>query len=333
MPRTDRASRLIAAAPERVFAALVDPEALTAWLPPQGMTGRFEHFDPRPGGSYRLVLTHTAGSGALGKAGADTDIVKARFVDIVPAVRVVQEVDFVSDDPAFADMMTMTWELTAVDGRTTLTSRRTTSHTAFLPKTTRWDWHPRWRISLATSRGSRLRCSEIRRPDPSNPSQWHACEMDRSTQLSPDAHQRLTEELAERSGSIRRHISELIERARELGDLSENGDYHAAKNEQGMNEAHVRQLEATLKYCVVVESIAADKVETGTVVEVLMEGDDEPSTYLVGSIEERGTGYDVLSPGSPLGKALLGHAPGDVVTYQAPSGQFNVEIVSVRPPG
>ncbi len=157
--------------------------------------------------------------------------------------------------------------------------------------------------------------------------------MDSSTKLSPQAHQRLTEELAERSGPTRRHISELIERARELGDLSENGDYHAAKNEQGLNEARIRQLEAMLKHAVVVEATSADKVETGTVVEVLMEGDDEPSTYLVGSIEERGTGYDVISPGSPLGKALLGHTAGDVVTYEAPSGKFTVEIVAVRPPG
>jgi transcription elongation factor GreA len=152
------------------------------------------------------------------------------------------------------------------------------------------------------------------------------------TKLSPQAHQRLTDELAERSGPTRRQISELIERARELGDLSENGDYHAAKNEQGLNEARVRQLEAMLKHAVVVEVTTGDKVDTGTVVEVLMEGDDEPSTYLIGSIEERGTGYDVISPGSPLGKALLGHTAGDVVTYEAPSGKFSVEIVAVRPP-
>ena len=156
--------------------------------------------------------------------------------------------------------------------------------------------------------------------------------MDGTTKLSPQAHQRLTEELAERSGPTRRQISELIERARELGDLKENGDYHAAKNEQGLNEARVRQLEAILKHAVVVETTTADRVEAGTVVEVRMEGDDEPSTYLVGSIEERGTGYDVISPGSPLGKALLGRAPGDVVSFQAPGGTFAVEILAVRPP-
>ncbi|HEV7687219.1 MAG TPA: transcription elongation factor GreA [Acidimicrobiia bacterium] len=150
--------------------------------------------------------------------------------------------------------------------------------------------------------------------------------------LSLQAHRRLSQELAERSGPTRRQISELIERAREMGDLKENGDYHAAKNEQGFNEARVRQLEAMLKAAVVVESTSADKVEAGTVVEVRMEGDDETSTYLIGSIEERGTGYDVVSPGSPLGKALLGHAAGETVTYEAPAGSFEVEIIAVRPP-
>jgi uncharacterized protein YndB with AHSA1/START domain len=118
MPRTDRASRVIAAPPAQVFAALVDREALAAWLPPEGMTARFERFDPRPGGFYRLVLTYADASTATGKASADSDIVEARYVDIVPGVRVVQAVDFVSDDPAFAGTMTMTWEVTAVDGGT-----------------------------------------------------------------------------------------------------------------------------------------------------------------------------------------------------------------------
>lgn len=109
---------MIAAPPQRVYAAFIDPEALTAWLPPDGMTARFERFDPRPGGSYRLVLTYADASSAPGKADPDIDIVEARFVDVVPDVRVVQEVDFVSDDPAFAGTMTMTWEVTAAGGGT-----------------------------------------------------------------------------------------------------------------------------------------------------------------------------------------------------------------------
>jgi uncharacterized protein YndB with AHSA1/START domain len=113
MPRTDSASRVIAAPVERVFAALVDREALLRWLAPDGMTGRFERFDARPGGSYRLVLTYADPATAAGKATSDSDIVEARFVDIVPGARVVQAVDFVSDDPAFAGTMTMTWEVEA----------------------------------------------------------------------------------------------------------------------------------------------------------------------------------------------------------------------------
>jgi uncharacterized protein YndB with AHSA1/START domain len=118
MARTDTASRTIAAPPDRVYAALVDPEALTAWLPPDGMSGRFERFDARPGGSYRLVLTYADASTARGKATTDSDIVEARFVDVVPGVRVVQAVDFVSDYPAYAGTMIMTWKLTAVDAGT-----------------------------------------------------------------------------------------------------------------------------------------------------------------------------------------------------------------------
>src|SRR6476646_3856748 len=118
MPRTDTASRAIAASPGRVWAALVDPEALLVWLPPGRMTARFERFDARPGGSYRMVLTYADASGAPGKATADSDVVEARFVDIVPGVRVVQAVDFVSDDPAYAGTMTMTWEVAAVGAGT-----------------------------------------------------------------------------------------------------------------------------------------------------------------------------------------------------------------------
>jgi uncharacterized protein YndB with AHSA1/START domain len=116
LPRTDKASRLVAAPPDRVYAAFVDPEALVSRLPPMGMTGRFERFDLRPGGAYRLVLTYADPCGAPGKTSADSDVVEGRFVEVVPGVRVVQAVDFVSDAPAFAGTMTMTWEVAAADG-------------------------------------------------------------------------------------------------------------------------------------------------------------------------------------------------------------------------
>jgi uncharacterized protein YndB with AHSA1/START domain len=118
MSRTDSANRVIRAERERVFAALVDADALAAWLPPDGMSGRFERFDARAGGSYRLVLTYDEGLTESGKSTSDSDIVEARFVEISPSERIVQAVDFVSDDPAFAGTMTMTWELSSESGGT-----------------------------------------------------------------------------------------------------------------------------------------------------------------------------------------------------------------------
>ncbi|HVE94000.1 MAG TPA: SRPBCC family protein [Acidimicrobiales bacterium] len=118
MPRTDRASRVVTAPIERVFTALLDRDALLSWLAPRGMTATFERFDPTVGGSYRLVLTYSEATDARGKSAADADVVEARYVEIVENQRVVQSVDFVSDDPAFAGTMTMTWELATVEGGT-----------------------------------------------------------------------------------------------------------------------------------------------------------------------------------------------------------------------
>jgi uncharacterized protein YndB with AHSA1/START domain len=103
-----------------VFNALVDRDALETWLPPRGMTATFERFDPTPGGSYRLVLTYADATDSPGKSAADSDIVEVRYVDIVPSDRVVQAVDFVSPDPAFAGTMTMTWAVREVDGGTSV---------------------------------------------------------------------------------------------------------------------------------------------------------------------------------------------------------------------
>ena len=123
MSRTDSASLLVHTDPARLFAAMVDPDALAQWLPPEGMSGRFEHFDARPGGSFRLVLSHETPGHGPGKTTPDSDVVDARFVDLVPGQRVVQEVDFVSDDPNFRGTMTMTWELAGAGDATLVTVR------------------------------------------------------------------------------------------------------------------------------------------------------------------------------------------------------------------
>jgi uncharacterized protein YndB with AHSA1/START domain len=112
MTRTDRAFREIAAPLAEVFEAMTGREALLAWLPPSGMVGHFERFNLHSGGSYRLVLSYAEGSGNAGKTGAGSDVVEARVAEVVDGVRIVQQVDFESDDPAYAGTMTMTWSLT-----------------------------------------------------------------------------------------------------------------------------------------------------------------------------------------------------------------------------
>jgi transcription elongation factor GreA len=149
------------------------------------------------------------------------------------------------------------------------------------------------------------------------------------TKLSPSTYQRLQTELDDLKTRGRVDIARHIEAARALGDLSENGDYHAAKDAQGKMEARIRQLEAMLDGVEVVEGGPSDEVATGVTVRLRYVGDDEVERYLVGSIEERDAGTAVISPGSPLGQALMGKRAGTTVTYEAPSGKLAVEIVSV----
>lgn len=110
--RVDAAGRVVAASPQEVYAAFTDPAAWLSWLPPTGMTARIEHFDLRVGGRYRLVLTYDRPDPEQrGKTSADSDVVEGRFVELVPGERVVQEVDFSSDDPSYAGTMRMTWSV------------------------------------------------------------------------------------------------------------------------------------------------------------------------------------------------------------------------------
>ena len=150
-------------------------------------------------------------------------------------------------------------------------------------------------------------------------------------QLSQEAHDRLQAEVEDLTTRGRIDIARKIETARELGDLSENGDYHAAKEEQGKMEGRIMHLEGTLEDCIIVEVPAAtDQVAMGNVVIIRYEGDSETEKYLVGSIEERREGVTVMSSASPLGGALLGAKVGQTVDYEAPGGMLAVEIVAIE---
>jgi transcription elongation factor GreA len=152
------------------------------------------------------------------------------------------------------------------------------------------------------------------------------------TQLTQDTFDRLQAELDDLKTRGRVDIARAIEAARALGDLSENGDYHAAKDSQGKMEARIRQLQAMLENAAIVDRNAvdaSDTVTTGVVVALKYVGDDDVERYLLGSIEERREGVSVVSPNSPLGQALMGAKVGDQVSYEAPSGPLQVEVVGI----
>jgi transcription elongation factor GreA len=132
-------------------------------------------------------------------------------------------------------------------------------------------------------------------------------------------------ELAELEGPRRTEVVAAIKKAREFGDLSENFEYHAAKNEQGLLEARIRTLRARLDGAEIVEEGSGDEVGIGSVVELTDEG-GEAMTVEVSAVGGAGT----VSPTSPLGSALLGHKPGETVEVQAPRGSWRATIVAIR---
>jgi len=150
-------------------------------------------------------------------------------------------------------------------------------------------------------------------------------------ELSRETYDRLQAELEELTGAGRIDIANKIEAARALGDLSENGDYHAAKDQQGKMEARIRQIQGILLDAVVVEASGSSdgSVVVGSIVSIDF-GDGELETYLVGHIEERHDEHDVLSPESPLGSSLLGKKPGDEATYEVNGNALTVKIVKVE---
>ncbi len=148
--------------------------------------------------------------------------------------------------------------------------------------------------------------------------------------LTPAAKARLDEELEELLTNGRAHIEARIAEARSHGDLKENADYDAAKNEQGLMEARIRQLKHILENAEVRESLSTDVVEIGSVV-VVTDGDGDEHEYFVAPPENKAPGMLLASPAGPLGMALIGSKTGDTVSYEAPGGTFEVTITSVRP--
>ena len=150
--------------------------------------------------------------------------------------------------------------------------------------------------------------------------------------LSRKALEKLQKELEFLEGEDRQRIISDIATARAHGDLSENAEYHAAKDEQGQKEARIKQVRQMLENAEIIEGGDDEAiVKPGKVVTIRHDGDDESETYLLGLREERGGEYDVLTPDSPIGQALMGRSPGETVVAKAPNGRdLKVELLEVR---
>ena len=152
--------------------------------------------------------------------------------------------------------------------------------------------------------------------------------------LTQEAYDKLRAELDHLSGPGRAEVTAKIAAARDEGDLKENGGYHAAREEQGQQEARIRQLQELLRTAQVgTAPTSTDTVSPGMVLKIRYEGDDDTETVLLGSREEgvRG-GLEVVSPSSPLGAALIGAHVGDTREYQLPDGgTMKVALVSAEP--
>lgn len=120
--RTDSASRVILASPRTIYQAFLDPEAVASSRPPEGMKGQIYAFDPREGGTFRMSFAYTDTDHTVrGKTSEHADVFQGRFLELVPNERIVELVEFESDDPAFAGAMTIITTLAAVSGGTEVT--------------------------------------------------------------------------------------------------------------------------------------------------------------------------------------------------------------------
>ena len=157
--------------------------------------------------------------------------------------------------------------------------------------------------------------------------------------LTQEAYDKLRRELDQLTGPGRAEVTAKIAAAREEGDLRENGGYHAAREEQGQQEARIRQLTDMLRRAQVGEAPAgSDEVAPGTKVTIAFDGDEsDTDTFVLGSRELLGLDSEaanVYSPQSPLGAAILGLRPGDEASYAAPNGRsINVTVIKVEPFG
>ena len=153
--------------------------------------------------------------------------------------------------------------------------------------------------------------------------------MNQPTYLTPEGETRLRAELAELTGRRRQELAQRLRAAIQMGDLSENADYHKAKEDQAFLEGRIQELEAILRMAVIIEKKQSDLVTVGSHV-TIQEGDSPPETYHVVGAKEADPRNGKISNESPIGKALIDHKVGDVVEAETPSGRIKFKIRKIE---
>jgi len=154
--------------------------------------------------------------------------------------------------------------------------------------------------------------------------------MDEINYITEEKKQALQEELNFLKNTKRKEILEALDFARSLGDLSENAEYHQAREDQGKAEDRINQIENTLKSSVVMKKHSSVKVEVGTTVKVKKENSKEEISYSIVGVEEADMANNKISNKSPLGEALYGKAKGDVVSIKTPKGLVKYTLIDIQ---
>ncbi|MBP6908728.1 MAG: transcription elongation factor GreA [Candidatus Pacebacteria bacterium] len=154
--------------------------------------------------------------------------------------------------------------------------------------------------------------------------------MDQTSYITEEKKQALLEELKTLKTVKRKEIIEALEAAKALGDLSENAEYHQAREDQGKTEDRINQIEYILQSAVVVKRHHSTKVEIGTTVSVRKEGSKDTTTYSIVGAEEADMAQNKISHKSPLGEAIFGKSKGDVVSISTPKGLVKYTLVDIQ---
>ena len=147
--------------------------------------------------------------------------------------------------------------------------------------------------------------------------------------LTPEGEAKLQAELTDLTGPRREELAQRLRSAIQMGDLSENADYHKAKEDQAFLEGRIQELESILRAAIIIEKKRGDVVDVGTTVTIQEEGFDPETFYVVGA-KEADPRNGRISNESPIGSALMGHKVGETVVAQTPGGKMNFKILKIE---